>query len=362
MQEKRRRNSSIELLRILCILGIACMHALGPVFSNPRFVPLSLVTDGLFQIGVTCFILISGYYGVKWSFQKFLHLNLLAVYACALETLLKYRAMEAIYAKDLIKNLLITAFPVFTNRFWFLSCYVCVMMLAPFLEIMTEHLSKKQFLALVSVLLFLFYCCPTFLLYQIIGGDGKNLVNFLTVYLLGRYLRIALPARKGSRKRRIFIKAGVAAMMFAATVVLNICFMKVMRKIEFHFSTDSSIFILIEAISVFLLFQEFDFYAKPINQIAGFVLPVYLYHSTLGLTYLLPQLTEEYLTARGGFAGMAVTIVGTVFASVLISVLVELVRRVLFTGAEKKLFPILEKNAILALDWCEKCLTPYGGG
>lgn len=185
MDTSLKRNSSFELLRILCIGGIACMHALAGICGNPKFGYLVIAENAIFNIGVTCFILISGYFGVKWSFPKFLRLNLLAVFASLIDLGFRFYNTHTLAPNDLLR----AAFPVFTARWWFLSCYVCLMMLAPFLDMLLERISKRDFQILLLILLLWFYISPTFLYFQLMSDAGKGLANFLTVYLIGRYIR-----------------------------------------------------------------------------------------------------------------------------------------------------------------------------
>lgn len=83
-----RRNSSIELLRIVLMLLIVVHHgivhglgltALSPKFNsvllfNPENSPIILLVNALCIVGVNCFILISGYYGIRFSKKKLWYL------------------------------------------------------------------------------------------------------------------------------------------------------------------------------------------------------------------------------------------------------------------------------------------------
>lgn len=63
------RNSSIELLRLLAIFGIVVMHINGPLLDsafglNSIWVQLE---NSIFNCGVSVFVLISGYFGIRRS-------------------------------------------------------------------------------------------------------------------------------------------------------------------------------------------------------------------------------------------------------------------------------------------------------
>lgn len=72
----KNRNSNLELLRIVCMLFIICHHWIVFILDNCGYhVPLgdtkqdytSVFLNSFFIIGVNCYVLISGYFGIKLS-------------------------------------------------------------------------------------------------------------------------------------------------------------------------------------------------------------------------------------------------------------------------------------------------------
>ncbi len=66
---EKHRNSSIELLRVISLIMIMLMHGFGNTLS--LFGNLDVFNSRLFifinsfcNCGVTCFVLITGYYGI----------------------------------------------------------------------------------------------------------------------------------------------------------------------------------------------------------------------------------------------------------------------------------------------------------
>lgn len=72
-----KRNSSIELLRIICMFGICYMHAFGYVYQNNSYRIVSLLENGLFNNGVTILLLVSGFYGIKANIRKIINFELI---------------------------------------------------------------------------------------------------------------------------------------------------------------------------------------------------------------------------------------------------------------------------------------------
>ena len=66
------RKSGIELLRILCMFGIVYMHTFGSMLETVHGgnMALAVFENALFNCGVSCFVLISGYFGIKKKTYK----------------------------------------------------------------------------------------------------------------------------------------------------------------------------------------------------------------------------------------------------------------------------------------------------
>ena len=82
-------------------------------------------------------------------------------------------------------NIVRVIFPISTGRWWFLTTYFLLMLLAPFIEIALERVSRKQLL----YTLILYFCINTIGPYLRPANIGENLQNFIFIYLLGAYLR-----------------------------------------------------------------------------------------------------------------------------------------------------------------------------
>lgn len=70
------RNASIELLRLLLMLGICALHASCQGKFSTRGFPTNIL-----QVCVPCFVFISGYYGIRFSWKKVVNLYFIAMMA-----------------------------------------------------------------------------------------------------------------------------------------------------------------------------------------------------------------------------------------------------------------------------------------
>ena len=76
------RKSGIELLRILCMFGIVYMHTFGSMLETVHGgnMALAVFENALFNCGVSCFVLISGYFGIKKNTRRLIKLDLTVIF------------------------------------------------------------------------------------------------------------------------------------------------------------------------------------------------------------------------------------------------------------------------------------------
>lgn len=262
---KNERTSSYELLRLLCIFGIIIMHTFAGIDTSsfPANMLVNVFVNSIFNTGVTCFILISGYFGIRFDLKKLIRLDLMIIFFTLLSTV----ALGDFGIKSLIKSCI----PVLSRQYWFITCYFALCIIAPFLNQIPEKLSKESFRRLLLVLLLLFSVIPTLTTYDIMQDAGKGLVDLVMIYLIGRYL--ALYCNKSYRCGRLCLGMAASTLcVFVADSALTLN----QGVIYSTFSRDCSIFIIFTAVMILLLFREIHFSSRIINRAASNVLAVYV--------------------------------------------------------------------------------------
>lgn len=142
--QTNRRNSSIELLRLLCILGILIMHSTDRVLnvcSGGDLIVVTLITT-ICNVSSSALMLISGFYGIRFSIQKLLNIEFMLWFCGAVSLLLDFYINQNPIGRE---QLLSTCQPVLSSKSWFVTGYVVVMVLSPFLNRIPEALSKQDF-------------------------------------------------------------------------------------------------------------------------------------------------------------------------------------------------------------------------
>ncbi len=148
------------------------------------------VINSVFNMGVSIFALIAGYFGNNGSTDKMIKMWLTVIQYSLLSMAISIIG-NYILGKDISLKIIINGFfPVFTRKYWFLSCYMVLMLLARPINLFVSFMERKQFKNFLLLSLFIFSFMPTMLLgYSITNDKGKGLVNFLLMFFIGRYLK-----------------------------------------------------------------------------------------------------------------------------------------------------------------------------
>lgn len=348
--DKKTRNSSHELLRILAMYMIVFIHANMYLF---RFVEggigtfLNGMVNGICNIGVTCFILISGYYGVKFSVRKFVKMECMMITYSLLETVLLLCFLpEQVQGAALLEQLVKSFLPFISRKYWFYSAYLCLFFLSGYLQKFIDGLDREAFRKLLLLLLLLFSVLPTLFYFEQVPDNGKGLVQMIMVYMIGRYIRLY-------RNTKLPRKAGI---VFVLLWIVNGISHEIpiqIGGIYHHLCKDNSITNLMMAIILFYAFKEWKFMESGadgkagkasaiINKAAGYVFAVFALNNTL-VSVVMELLFREGFQGAGGLLGF-VELAGIAAAILLVCLGAGAVRELVLGGADRRLGTFAEQK------------------
>lgn len=170
------RNSSVEFLRIffmlLIVLGHIYVHGTNIDYQQiyqwgqtEHFFHTALFS--LCKIGVTGFMFISGYYGIRFSFKKILMLFFTALF---------YHLCLGMF--DGVKQV----FQPY-RYWWYFNSYIFIYAISPLIEHCFENLNEKKLRMIVILALFYTYVG------KFVAGENSHNTEFLlTVYVVAKYL------------------------------------------------------------------------------------------------------------------------------------------------------------------------------
>ena len=348
MNEKRIRQSGIELLRIFSIIGIIGLHIYGE-FKNQLSgfnMYMVLFYNSLFNIGVPCFVLISGYFSIKADYRKLRKIHLMML----LYAFLDYGLTIFMGADFQVREAFHCLFPIFTRRHWYLTCYFVLAILSPYLNLLTEKLERKQLRNLVIVSLLVFNVLPILPDFAITNDGGKGVCQFVILYLLGRYIRIYQVNKREHRWKYL----AMACVMLLITFGGNVALTALSGNAISWFASDGSITVILCAVFVFLFFESLTYASTAINKLASYVVAVYVSEATVRMVLNRYIEVTDYMDS---FGLVFVVLLYALFTAI-VAVVIEAVRRALCTwfgdryvsweyGKVKLLLGMVEKRWML---------------
>lgn len=187
---KRQRKSNIEVLRILAMFMILLGHAWYHFEKNVGDYPLKefayQIINPLLYMHVDIFVMITGFFGLKLSVKKLVNLYLVCVFytVFALISAFLIPGAEPFRWRTLV-------FPISQGDWWFIRIYIALMLISPMLNMVVEKCTEnKNWNKMLLVVVTLDFYISWFHKIDGLYAMGYDLVNFASVYLLGRYIRL----------------------------------------------------------------------------------------------------------------------------------------------------------------------------
>ena len=280
MNSIKKRNSSLELLRIICMVAIIFHHyAIHTIFNfNTNIITLNelfikfIASGG--KLACDIFILIMGYFMIssKTNYKKLLKLILkMTVYGIIISVVLFGFKLIKFSLFSLIKELL----PILFGG-WFIIWYIVLYLLSPFFNKFLTKLDKKDYKRLLILLISIWSIVPTFSLNAWIFSKFDN---FLIMYMLGAYIKL-YDIKLNKKKNIIGIISGIVVFLSPVAIILfgRLLNLSILYTHSLYFTDINSIFVVIFSVYVFIMFKNITFYNKTINNIASGTLGIYLIH------------------------------------------------------------------------------------
>ncbi|MDF7640753.1 acyltransferase [Bifidobacterium sp. ESL0784] len=230
---KQTRNLNVEVLRIFAMLLIVACHGMLHITWMLNADHESVYKPGwkssLFylvvqygQVGVSIFFIISGFFLVNkkfnWTrifktwFQMFIYgvLVLAGVIAASFAVKLPEDITTSFHGEGLIRTVCATIVPFFYGTYWFITAYICMLLLLPFLNTLFENLSERYIDAFIGIL-------AVFGIWVIFFGRAGawNDVTYAVLgYMVGGWIRKYAPSHGKLLKTRYLWIAIIATTIF----------------------------------------------------------------------------------------------------------------------------------------------------
>lgn len=280
MSEKKERNSNVELLRFFLMLGVCVLHMLvhgrGVLGAGYEFCNSDLLLLTIAIPSVNCFMFISGYYGIQLNLRKLIQLLLQA--SLIFWVLILLRNLTGLLGGTVsLKFILLHLLPVSTKAWWFLTEYVVIMLLSPFINEGIARLPQKKFFQILVML----GGVNCFGLYITMKHTGSDLLGLLFVYLLGRYLKMYVKT----------LSFGKSAFLWIASTVLLYLLMFFAHFFEKDMIIKGILYycnplIIVQSVGLFFFCNSFKCRSsKPLNWLGKHCFAIYLVSEFTGFYF-----------------------------------------------------------------------------
>lgn len=291
IKNKSKRDTNLDFLRILSMIMVLLLHYFGKgqLLESKNVDEISYIIfyilESLAIVAVNCYVFISGYYLVKSEFKirKFLKLwGEVVFYSTTIYIVMMMLGIEKFNITNTIKS----CFPIITNQYWFITSYLAMYLLFPFLNKLIYAITEKEYRKLILIILLLFSVpslFPSKWLLDKTGGYG--IIWFVCLYLIIGYVRLYVSDDLINKyKNKYLLIYFLCGIIIATTMLLIQC---VSNKVNIKINPEKLLLyntplVLIESLALFLYIKTINIKKENINKIILTIAPltfsVYIIH------------------------------------------------------------------------------------
>lgn len=321
----------MELLRLASMFLVLVIHAntaFDPwpidhltVVDNPLTSSIRLIIESLSVVCVNAFILLSGWFGIKFSFKRLFAFIFQVYFFSLVLAVVLPNGREQLGGKLL--------FDIFTlEQYWFVRAYIILFILSPALNLFAEKAPKDVF----RNVLIAFFTMETIFAYISNSNwfdDGFSPIPFIGLYLLARFIRIHKPGFSTLKRwTDLCIYIGVSLLI----TVLSLFLLG-------RFSTGGRMFnytnplVIVSSVYFVLIFSKMQIKESPVlNWIALSSVGAYLLH--MNPLFLQPY----YIKTLQSFQGLSpalltgLSTIAYMLAVFMAGVLLDKIRQLVWNG------------------------------
>ncbi len=353
---KKARQLNFEILRIIAMLMIVCLHYLGKggalTHATSEFGVNSYIAwliEAFCYVSVNIYVLISGYFGSgsTFSLRKIARLwGQVLFYSVIIGVIML--TVTGTWQSVTIYTIFGYVFPVVTEHYWFATAYLLLYIMMPFLNAGFEMLEQKTVKRIIILLVCFSSVAKSILPMDLpLDKAGYDVLWFVCLYLTGAYIREYRISFLKRRLHGLILYVACAFAIFSGMLVLRaLYFEKGMfgNMITYTYSYNH-ILCFLAAVGLFIACDRRGTKAESwdarvgmgkrmIYSVAGATFGVYLIHEHTNLRYLWPQIAGCEIYAQGSTIGFLLHMVITVLAVFAVCTVIEIVRQRVFRKIE----------------------------
>lgn len=275
-----KRNSSVELFRIIATLLVLMVHFNGWFVGMPEqfegFTAKSIgqtIIESISCICVNCFLVITGWYGLRLKWR-----HIIKIWSIIVWVYVPFYLVMAIYNNDFSLLRLAYEFIAIGKESYYVQCYLMLMLLSPILNVFIDKYGRK------SLPLVLIFWAIEFLLDCIFSNKslgfakGYELTHFVFIYLLIRTARLY----DNEIKQWYNVQRATLILVCCTLIIASLY----IAGVRWAFAYTNPLNILM-AFTLFYIFEHRKFTSRYIDWFSSSTLSVYIAHVTPPLINIL---------------------------------------------------------------------------
>ena len=336
----KKRLVNLDLLRVITMIMIITLHYLGKggalYSTNEKVLVVAWFIEYLSIVAVNIFVLISGYFLIdsKFKWSKVLKLSIEVWFYSLIIIIINLLTFHDVSKLEIIHSI----FPISFKQYWFITMYLLMYIISPFLNILINNITKKQHFSLIMILIITFGII-NFITLSFDVSLGYSIMWFVSLYLIAAFIKKYVKERN-SFKYKLFC---FLTYLFTSIILTIIHFTlshfainyPILEGFKERLLGYNNIFVIISSISLFLLFRSFNIKNKTLAKIVELLVPtlfgIYLIHDNeiLRIRIYNGILNSEKYTYNGIIYFIAILFVSVISIFIICS-LIDMLRILLF--------------------------------
>lgn len=267
----KERNGSLDFLKCLCMLFVVMIHLTGHSGYLSALTEDTIVyyfanyLASLIKVAVPVFVLITGYFGISFKLEKVVTMEITllfySLFTCVIALIIKGPEIE-----HTITSVLKTILPFSYKSWWFATNYIVLLFFAPYVNGLVQSLDQKKHISLIMLCFLLFNVISSFSLDPIDTTLGYGFVNFIFLYLIGRYIRMYGLFESLKTYQWLLLWCLFSFVILVSYRVYG----------NYKFGTYNSVFLLLASVSLFCAFVKMKIKTMIFSRLVPYTFAVYL--------------------------------------------------------------------------------------
>lgn len=341
---KKQRNSSLELLRIIAMLMIIAHHYVYHgnftfTVNNDIFATIYLKCISMFgKTACSIFALITGYFMIDADTSNKLYRRIVPLlFKMVFYSLFVIGISSIIFNYFSIVDIIKAFLPLFYNANWYVQTYVCFFFFIPFINKFIMAMDKRQYRRLLLLITVIYFLINTFVFNRF---SFDYLYFMFNMYMFGAYYKLFGKSSKNNNYNLLYSLAFFAIMIASSIMMVIIAYKTNNNTLLYEDNPLASYSNIVSFGFAYFLFKYHankEYVNKYINIISSTTLSIYLLHDNANIYEIIWwRWSPNYLYINNPYIHSIIKITIVFLCCMLIDLIRQYTIHILF---EKNIYP-----------------------